>query len=175
MDRLRRTRHRLEKRILSVRLLEYISGIGISSGGVDSGFSVWSRDAYTLVFQHTPEATHRMTLEVSQIDKKVIICEMASYNVFREPFLSCMEAERLLVLNTSACVGCGICSTVCPHGNFTITDKASFSGSCEYCLACVHSCPQKALTLARGERNPQSRFCNENVSLADLRRANCQI
>lgn len=86
-----------------------------------------------------------------------------------------MEAERLLSLNASACVGCGICSTVCPHGNFRITDKASFSGSCEYCLACVHSCPQKALTLARGERNPQSRFRNENVSLADIRRANSQI
>lgn len=86
-----------------------------------------------------------------------------------------MEAERLLSLNASACVGCGICSTVCPHGNFRITDKASFSGSCEYCLACLHSCPQKALTLARGERNPQSRFRNENVSLADIRRANSQI
>lgn len=86
-----------------------------------------------------------------------------------------MESERLLSLNASACVGCGICSTVCPHGNFKITDKASFSGSCEYCLACVHSCPQKALTLSRGERNPQSRFRNENVSLADIRRANSQI
>lgn len=86
-----------------------------------------------------------------------------------------MTAERLLALDEAACVGCGICSTVCPHGNFKITDKVSFSGSCEYCLACVHSCPQKALTLARGERNPQARFRNENVSLADIKRANNQI
>lgn len=86
-----------------------------------------------------------------------------------------MEAERLLSLNASACVGCGICSTVCPHGNFKITDQASLNGSCEYCLACVHSCLQKAITLARGERNPQARFRNENVSLADIRRANSQI
>lgn len=85
-----------------------------------------------------------------------------------------MEAERLLSLNASACVGCGICADVCPHGNFKITDKASFSGSCEYCLACVHSCPQKALTLARGERNPLARFRNENISLADIRQSNCQ-
>ncbi len=83
-----------------------------------------------------------------------------------------MQAERLLALNDAACVGCGICSTVCPHDNFTIGRNASFKGSCEYCLACVHACPQKALTLARGERNPQARFRNENVSLADLRRAN---
>ncbi len=83
-----------------------------------------------------------------------------------------MQAERLLALNETACVGCGICSTVCPHDNFTIGRNASFKGSCEFCLACVHACPQKALTLARGERNPQARFRNENVSLADLRRAN---
>ena len=86
-----------------------------------------------------------------------------------------MEAERLLKLNETACVGCGICSTVCPHGNFKITHKASFSGDCEYCLACVHSCPQKALTLARGERNPNARFRNDNVSLANIRKANSQI
>lgn len=86
-----------------------------------------------------------------------------------------MEAERLLSLNASACVGCGICSNVCPHGNFRITDKTSFSGTCEYCLACVHACPQKALTVARGERNTQARFRNENVSLADIKRANSQI
>lgn len=86
-----------------------------------------------------------------------------------------MEAERLLAIDETACVGCGICSTVCPHGNFKITGKATFSGSCDYCLACVHACPQKALTLSRGERNPQARFRNENVSLADLRRANSQL
>lgn len=85
-----------------------------------------------------------------------------------------MEAERLLKLDESACIGCGICSTVCPHGNFRVSDKASFSGACEYCLACVHSCPQKALTLARGERNPKARFRNENVSLADIKKANNQ-
>ncbi len=85
-----------------------------------------------------------------------------------------MEAERLLKLDEAACIGCGICSTVCPHGNFKITDKASFNGSCEYCLACVHSCPQKALTLANGERNPRARFRNENISLADIRKANQQ-
>ncbi len=85
-----------------------------------------------------------------------------------------MEAERLLRLNTETCIACGTCAAVCPHGNFRMTDThAEFSGSCEYCLACVHACPQKALTLER-ERNPQARFRNENVSLRDIKEANHQ-
>ena len=85
-----------------------------------------------------------------------------------------MEAERLLRLNTETCIACGTCAAVCPHGNFRMTDThAEFSGSCEYCLACVHACPQKALTLER-ERNPQARFRNENVSLRDIKQANHQ-
>lgn len=85
-----------------------------------------------------------------------------------------MEAERLLQLNAELCVACDTCAQVCPHGNFRMGDVAEFSGPCEYCLACVHACPQKALTLARGERNPQARFRNENVSLGDIKRANNQ-
>ena len=85
-----------------------------------------------------------------------------------------MEAERLLRLNTETCIACGTCAAVCPHGNFRMTDTyAEFSGSCEYCLACVHACPQKALTLER-ERNPQARFRNENVSLREIKEANHQ-
>ena len=84
-----------------------------------------------------------------------------------------MEAERLLVLNAEACIACGTCAQVCPHGNFTMGDVAEFNGACEYCLACVHACPQKSLTLHR-ERNPQARYRNENVSLMDIKRANNQ-
>lgn len=43
--------------------------------------------------------------------------------------------------------------------------------TCQF--ACVHACPQKALTLHR-ERNPQARYRNKNVSLGDIKRANNQ-
>ena len=85
-----------------------------------------------------------------------------------------IEAERLLKLDAEACIACGTCASVCPHGNFKMSDVTEFYGSCEYCLACVHACPQKALTLASGERNPQARYRNENVSLMDIKRANNQ-
>ena len=73
------------------------------------------------------------------------------------------------------------CEKVCPHKNFTLSgDAVAFEGKCEYCLACVHNCLQKALTLkpARegwpGERNPEARYRNPNVSLNDIIKSNRQ-
>ena len=53
-------------------------------------------------------------------------------------------------------------------------------GECEGCMACVHNCPQKAITLTPSmpgfpsERNPNARYRNPNVSLADIIQANQQ-
>lgn len=92
-----------------------------------------------------------------------------------------MTADRLLELKADRCIQCMTCEKVCPHKNFTLSgDAVAFEGKCEYCLACVHNCPQKALTLkpARegwpGERNPEARYRNPNVSLNDIIKSNRQ-
>ncbi len=56
------------------------------------------------------------------------------------------------------------------------------SGDCEFCFACIQNCPQKAIKfaksddplLAHGEVNPDARYRNEHVSLADIRLSNSQ-
>ena len=92
-----------------------------------------------------------------------------------------MTADRLLELKPDRCVECMTCEKVCPHKNFRLSaDGLEFSGKCEFCLACVHACPQKALTLKSmnpqwpGERNPEARYRNPNVSLNDIIRSNRQ-
>ena len=92
-----------------------------------------------------------------------------------------MTADRLLELKKDRCVECMTCEKVCPHKNFSLGNEGlQFAGKCEDCLACVHACPQKALTLKSnwpgmpGERNPEARYRNPNVSLMDIIRSNRQ-
>lgn len=75
---------------------------------------------------------------------------------------------------TDACVLCGTCVKVCPMGNVTIAEKVTFGSRCERCYACIQNCPRKALHLKK-EANPNARFRNEHVSLADIIQSNNQV
>lgn len=86
---------------------------------------------------------------------------------------------------TDACIGCGACVAVCPRGNYSLKAQGvSAEGDCEFCFACIHNCPQKAIQFAKndkipllrnGEVNPNARYRNEHVSLVDIKRANNQF
>lgn len=73
-----------------------------------------------------------------------------------------------------SCVGCGVCQSVCPAGNFCLEGgKANRKQStCEFCLACVHNCPQKAIGLRIADKNPQARYRNPHISLQEIIDAN---
>lgn len=146
---------------------------------VDNYLPVFDMNEQVKIDKHIPENLAQI---VNDVEAHREFISHADVNEQMQGFLKRlqdehfpMEVERLLKLNADACIACGTCAQVCPHGNFKVTEEAvEFKGVCEYCLACVHACPQKALTLARGERNPQARFRNENVSLGDIKKANQQ-
>ena len=60
---------------------------------------------------------------------------------------------------TDKCIGCKVCERR--------------SKKCEYCLACVHACPQKAIII-KHEKNKNERYRNENVSLDEIIKSNFQ-
>ncbi len=58
-----------------------------------------------------------------------------------------------VVLNSEACLGCGICIDVCPKGVFEIrpaanTVKIARPGECVNCGACIAQCPADCLEIA---------------------------
>ncbi len=91
------------------------------------------------------------------------------------------RSEKYFVI-TDDCIGCGICTDVCPRGNYSLTSNGvKTDGDCEFCFACIQNCPQKAIKFAKvdddpllvnGEKNPEARYRNEHVSLMDIKRAN---
>ncbi len=58
-----------------------------------------------------------------------------------------------LRLDTDACVGCGACVDVCPHGVFRLEDgkaRIEARGACMECGACARNCPAAALSVTAG-------------------------
>ena len=93
------------------------------------------------------------------------------------------KSEKYFVI-TDRCIGCGVCTDVCPRGNYSLTGNGvKTAGDCEFCFACIQNCPQKAIKfakvdddplLANGEKNPEARYRNEHISVMDIKRANCK-
>ncbi len=67
---------------------------------------------------------------------------------------------------TDECTLCGMCERVCPVDNIVVQDKVQFRHNCEYCLACIHICPTKALRHKK-ERS-DSRYRHEAISTQEL-------
>ena len=94
-----------------------------------------------------------------------------------------MKADRSFRV-TDDCIHCGICTYVCPRGNYELTGQGvKMQGDCEFCFACIQNCPHRAIQFKKNEdgtwpdgseKNPNARYRNENVSLMELKLANNQ-
>tara|TARA_B100000965_G_C19094925_1_gene542268 strand:- start:169 stop:480 length:312 start_codon:yes stop_codon:yes gene_type:complete len=58
-----------------------------------------------------------------------------------------------LNLNKENCVGCGMCTNVCPHGVFEVEDNKAYIAEKDYCIecgACAQNCPVEAIEVKSG-------------------------
>lgn len=152
---------------------------------VDNYLPVFDMNEQIKIDQHTDENLATIIEELAAQKEYIEKGDMGWFNEEGLERLRAshfpMTAERLISVNHEKCIGCGFCTKVCPRGNLKLTgDGIRAEGSCEYCLACVHSCPQKALTLRSpmegrpGERNPEARYRHPDISLNEIVRANQQ-
>lgn len=64
-----------------------------------------------------------------------------------------LEGVSTLELTAEACIGCGMCPAVCPHGVFVIEEqKARITDRdrCMECGACARNCPVSAIGVKAG-------------------------
>lgn len=77
---------------------------------------------------------------------------------------------------TEDCIGCGICTKVCPVGCIYLENqKAIYTDeNCQACFACIHSCPKFAIRLNIPEKNNVARYRNKHISLCEIVASNNQ-
>lgn len=78
---------------------------------------------------------------------------------------------------TNECIGCEICTKVCPKNCFTMDGQRSVwhSEGCITCMACIHACPMMAIQMNMPEKNEKARYRNENISICEIVGANNQL
>ncbi|MDO4285142.1 MAG: EFR1 family ferrodoxin [Eubacteriales bacterium] len=77
---------------------------------------------------------------------------------------------------TEDCIGCSICTKICPMNCFTMDGSLSVwnAENCMMCMACIHACPMMAIQLRIPEKNPKARYRNEHVSICEIIASNNQ-
>lgn len=86
------------------------------------------------------------------------------------------DAWKKLIKVTPDCVGCGLCTKVCPSGSMQMEKEKAvhIPDKCQTCLACIHDDPHKALAMDMPEKNPNARYRNEYIRLEEIIDANNQ-
>ncbi len=64
-----------------------------------------------------------------------------------------LDEVSTLVLNQDKCIGCSLCTVVCPHNVFELRQGKSTIidfNACMECGACVNNCPSNAIEVSPG-------------------------
>ena len=67
--------------------------------------------------------------------------------------LTYIKNVTTLRLDRDACIGCGMCLDVCPHGVFEMQDKRAAIREADLCMecgACKRNCPAGAIEVREG-------------------------
>ncbi|MCR5596114.1 MAG: EFR1 family ferrodoxin [Lachnospiraceae bacterium] len=148
------------------KLAEILNKKNIS---IDYGNLVYSVANYAIVYPPFPPARlrvpkterklKRIALEILNLEKKDYPRENGFIRRKRErvmrPYLELQKYADNPFTISEECISCGLCSRVCPCKNIELVDgKPVFLHHCANCMACVVSCPKRAIgyEITKGDR-----------------------
>lgn len=68
---------------------------------------------------------------------------------------------RGIKADSAKCVACGLCASICPMKNISVTDNAvHFNDKCTMCYRCFSNCPKQAITIIGKQVYEQCKFEN---------------
>ncbi|MGL5574870.1 MAG: EFR1 family ferrodoxin [Sarcina sp.] len=68
----------------------------------------------------------------------------------------------------SECVGCNICTRVCPADNIKLENSSPiFTNKCVDCMSCINLCPKNAINLGK-KTIKRPRYKNKNIKIDEL-------
>ena len=164
----------------------YVNGLGIRPAYInvilmaDNFLPAFDMEEERRLDKKVDEQLRRIKTDISGKKKFIAPVTEKDREAHRE-FLAAMARTeagdiRELYEVTEDCIGCEICTRVCPKKCFHMEERRSVRDpeNCIHCMACIHACPMRAIRLKMPEKNPQARYRNENISICEIIAANNQ-
>lgn len=110
-------------------------------------------------------AEPRITVAASRIKKEEKFSEKRSLpgvitsGLINPLFYSMFIKDRAFKVS-DACVGCGLCESLCPLNNIRLeNNRPAWNGNCTHCMACICHCPEKAIEYGRASAGKPRYTC----------------
>lgn len=149
---------------------------------VDNFLPGFDMDEQTAMDKRVEEQLAKIKADVADGKReisKATLKDKATHKMYTDWVKNAPETIWADFVITEECIGCGICTRVCPAGCIYLENqKAVHTGiNCQACFACVQACPKMAIQfgdIPMKEPNPKARYRNGHVTLNELVEANDQ-
>lgn len=121
-------------------------------------------DAKTILQTHGEEI-----LRKAKVKDPVFNFKNKLLSQFMKPYCHYYLGFDSIQINDQRCSGCGICKNVCSNQNITCqNDQYKAGKDCLMCFACIHYCPNQAVSFKRMKESPSYQYTNSDIKLKEI-------